>query len=80
MIRHDVLVVGGGLAGLRAAIGLSAACDVAVGCRSTIVAHLGCIAHWTGRALRWDPEREEFLGDEEANRMRARAKREPWRI
>jgi succinate dehydrogenase / fumarate reductase flavoprotein subunit len=30
MIRHDVLVVGGGLAGLRAAIGLSKRWDVAV--------------------------------------------------
>ena len=30
MIRHDVLVVGGGLAGLRAAVGLSHQCDVAV--------------------------------------------------
>ncbi len=30
MIRHDVVVVGGGLAGLRAAIGLAAAWDVAV--------------------------------------------------
>jgi predicted dehydrogenase len=56
------------------------ACDVAVGCRSTIVAHLGCIAHWTGRALKWDPVREEFLGDEEANRLRFRAMRPPWRI
>jgi predicted dehydrogenase len=54
------------------------ACDVAVGCRSTIVSHLGCIAHWTGRALRWDPARQAFLGDEAANRLRARAYREPW--
>ena len=30
MIKHDVLVVGGGLAGLRAAVGLAPACDVAV--------------------------------------------------
>jgi len=30
MIKHDVLVVGGGLAGLRAAVGLAGQCDVAV--------------------------------------------------
>ena len=30
MIKHDVLVVGGGLAGLRAAVGLAGRCDVAV--------------------------------------------------
>jgi succinate dehydrogenase / fumarate reductase flavoprotein subunit len=30
MITHDVLVVGGGLAGLRAAVGLAGQCDVAV--------------------------------------------------
>jgi len=56
------------------------ACDVAVGCRSTIVSHLGCIAHWTGRSLKWDPAREEFIGDAEANRLRSRAMRAPWRI
>jgi predicted dehydrogenase len=56
------------------------ACDVAVGCRSTIVAHLGCIAHWTGRTLKWDPAKEQFVGDDEANRLRFRAMREPWSI
>jgi len=56
------------------------ACDVAIGCRSTIVSHLGCIAHWTRRALKWDPVKEEFLDDDEANRLRWRAMREPWRI
>jgi len=55
-------------------------CDVAIGCRSTIVSHLGCIAHWTGRTLKWDPLKEEFVGDDEANRLRSRAMREPWRI
>ena len=55
-------------------------CDVAIGCRSTLVSHLGCIAHWTGRALKWDPKREEFIGDDEANQMRARKKREPWSL
>jgi predicted dehydrogenase len=32
------------------------------------------------RELRWDPVREEFPGDAEANRLRARAMRAPWRI
>ncbi|NLF68051.1 MAG: Gfo/Idh/MocA family oxidoreductase [Candidatus Anammoximicrobium sp.] len=56
------------------------ACDVAVGCQSTIVSHLGCIAYWTGRALKWDPAAEQFLGDDEANRLLFRALREPWRV
>ncbi len=55
-------------------------CDVAVGCQSTIVAHLGCIARWTGRSLKWDPTGQQFLGDEEANRLRRRALRQPWRV
>ena len=56
------------------------ACDVSIGCRSTIVSHLGCIAHWTGRRLKWDPAGEKFVGDDEANRLRSRAMRPPWRI
>lgn len=56
------------------------ACDVAIGCQSTIVSHLGCIAHWTGRSLTWDPVRETFPGDDEANRWRGRPMRPPWRL
>lgn len=56
------------------------ACDVAVGCQSTIVSHLGCIAYWTGRSLKWDPAGDQFLDDDEANRLRVRALREPWRV
>jgi len=56
------------------------ACDIAVGCQSTIVSHLGGIAYWTGRALKWDPANDQFLDDDEANRMRSRAMREPWRL
>jgi len=55
-------------------------CDVAIGARSTIVSHLGCIAHWTGRSLKWDPAKEVFAGDDEANRWRARPMRSPWRL
>jgi len=55
-------------------------CDVGAGCQSTIVALLGCIACWTGRALKWDPANEQFPGDDEANRMRRRAMRQPWHV
>jgi len=56
------------------------ASNVESACRSTIVSHLGCIAHWTGRALRWNPECEEFLDDYQANLLRSRPMREPWRF
>ena len=35
-----------------------------------------CLA--LGRDLKWDPEAEAFIGDDEANRMRSRALRQPW--
>jgi hypothetical protein len=56
------------------------ACDASVGGGSTIVSHLGVIAHRTGRPLVWDPARNEFIGDDEANRLRSRAMRAPWRV
>jgi hypothetical protein len=54
--------------------------DVEIGHRSVTVGHLGNIAYRLRRPLKWDPVKEEFLGDEEANRMRSRAMREPWRL
>ena len=33
-----------------------------------------------GRPLKWDPVKEEFVGDAEANRCLDRARREPWAI
>ncbi len=33
-----------------------------------------------GRPVKWDPVREEFVGDEEANRLRTRPYRQPWRL
>ncbi len=54
--------------------------DVEIGACSTILAHLGCIAYWTGRTLNWDPLREEFIDDHEANSLRSRASREPWSV
>ena len=48
--------------------------------QSHIVCHAAYIAWQLGRPLRFDPAKEEFVGDLEANRMRSRAMREPWTI
>ena len=46
--------------------------------------HIACFAaqlSWQlGRKITLDPVKEEFVGDEEANRMRTRATREPWSL
>jgi predicted dehydrogenase len=54
--------------------------DVELGCRAAVICHMGNIAQWLGRPLKWDPAEEEFVGDEEANLWLDRAKREPWTI
>ncbi|MBD3177783.1 MAG: gfo/Idh/MocA family oxidoreductase [Armatimonadia bacterium] len=41
-------------------------CDVEVGHRSGTICHLGNIARWVGRPLKWDPATERF-DDDEAN-------------
>lgn len=55
-------------------------CDVEIGCRSATVCHIGNIAYLLDRPLKWDPEKESFVGDEDANRHLSRSMREPWRI
>lgn len=49
-----------------------------VGLRSISVGLLGEIAIMTGRTIRWDPEREEILGDPGASELLGRSYREPW--
>ena len=48
--------------------------------RSMTTVHAANICMWLKRDLRWDPVKEEFVGDPEANRLRSRAQREPWTI
>ena len=54
--------------------------NIEVACRSITVCHLGNIAYELGRPLRWDPVKEEFVNDPEANRMCFRQMRSPWRV
>jgi hypothetical protein len=51
-----------------------------IGHRSASLGHLTIIAYKLGRSLKWDPVKEEFIGDEQANRLRSRALRAPWRL
>lgn len=52
--------------------------DVESGHRSATMCHLGNIARWTGRKLRWDPTKEEFVGDKAASQFLDRERRKPW--
>ncbi len=55
-------------------------CDVEVGARSVTVCHLGNLAYWNHRKLRWDPKAWQFLGDAEANKWLDRERRDPWQL
>jgi predicted dehydrogenase len=48
--------------------------------RVATIYHLANIAFRTGRQLRFDPEKEEFVGDDEANRLAYQPMRSPWRL
>ena len=54
--------------------------DVEIGHRSTTVCHLGNIARWMGRKLHWDPIKEIFPGDDEANGLVQRPQRKPYQL
>lgn len=53
-------------------------CDAEIGHRSVSMCHLGVIALRLGRKLQWDPAKEQFVGDGEANKWLAREMRKPW--
>jgi hypothetical protein len=54
---------------------------VDIGHRVSTVCHLGNLAIKLGRKLKWDPVKEEFPGDAEANAMcQIRPMRAPWKL
>jgi predicted dehydrogenase len=53
-------------------------CDVEIGCRSVTVCHLGNLAYWNHRRLTWDPAKERFIGDHEANKWLDRPDRRAY--
>ncbi|MDX1950940.1 MAG: Gfo/Idh/MocA family oxidoreductase [Verrucomicrobiota bacterium] len=53
-------------------------CEAEIGHRSVSVCHLGVIAMRLGRKLQWNPEKEQFEGDAEAQGHVAREMRKPY--
>jgi hypothetical protein len=55
-------------------------CPVEVGHRSISVGLLGEIAMLSGRKIKWDPDKEEIIGDPQASALLGRSYREPWTL
>jgi predicted dehydrogenase len=60
--------------------GRETAAPIEIGHRSATLCHLGNIAMMLKRKLKWDPEKEIFIGDDEANRMLSKPLRQPWHL
>lgn len=54
--------------------------DVAIGHRSITVCHLANITRRLGRRLKWDPAKELFADDEEANKLVNRPRRKGYEL
>lgn len=55
-------------------------CRIEAGHHANVICNLSNIATRLRRKLRWDPAKERFTDDDQANRMLTRAMRPPWRI
>ncbi len=53
---------------------------VDIGHRVSTICHLANISIEVGRKLKWNPKREQFVGDEEANKMLDRPRRDSWQL
>jgi predicted dehydrogenase len=54
-------------------------CDIEIGHRATNMSLLGMVSLKLGRSIQWDGDKEEVIGDAEANTLLSRAYRAPWR-
>jgi hypothetical protein len=55
-------------------------CDVEVGARSVTVCHLGNLAYWNHRKLKWDAAKWQFVDDAEADKWLDRERREGYQL
>jgi len=54
--------------------------STSIGHHSSVICHLINLCRELGRKLEWDPVKEEFIGDEEANALRARPRRKGYEL
>jgi len=54
--------------------------DVEIGQRSNTVCQLANLTRQVGRKIRWDPEREQIVGDDEAARLLLRPRRKGYEL
>jgi predicted dehydrogenase len=55
-------------------------CDIEVGYKSSILPLMANISYRTKRELKWDGKKEQFIGDNEANKLLHRHERKGWEI
>jgi predicted dehydrogenase len=55
-------------------------CDVETGHRSATVCNIGNIAYKLQRSLTWNPEKESFKKDKEADRLLGRSMQKEWKV
>ena len=55
-------------------------CNSTVARYGHVAGHAAAIGWKLGRKMAFDPKTESFVGDDEANRMRSRARRAPWHV
>jgi len=46
----------------------------------TLPMHLGLISWRLGESLKWNPEKEKFIGNARANRLLSRKARKAWKL
>lgn len=53
-------------------------CDIEIAHRSTTMSLLGMLSLKLGRSVKWDADKEQTIGDDEANTLLSRPYRAPW--
>ncbi|MBT3199669.1 MAG: Gfo/Idh/MocA family oxidoreductase [Phycisphaerales bacterium] len=55
-------------------------CPVEMGIRTDTICHMTNVAALTGRVIKWDPKKEQIIGDAEAAKMITRPHRKEWKV